>query len=266
MNQFLTQKSPARTTLFVLVVVLALWLLTLAVGEVLGYRQKSQDTYPVRTITVNGFAKKSVKPDTAVIYVTTTVEGKTAAEAQTMLDTKANTVDTAIKAAGVDTDKDVNVTSYTVTPRYVYPQYPSMNGGVVYADRKLTGFEVSRTLEVKVRKLDAVADLISKLGAAGVTNFQGPNFIVDNTEKIQAETRLLALADARAQAEKVAETLGVSLGDVSGYYENSPSYPYNGYGDSYSVREMSAAPAKAAEIFSGTTDITSTVGVTFEVR
>lgn len=264
MNQFLTQKSPARTTLFVLVAVCALWILTLAVGEILGYRQKSQDTYPVRTITVNGYAKKSVKPDTAVMYITTTVEGKTAAEAQTMLDTKANTVDAVITDAGIDTDKDVNVTSYTVTPRYIYPQYPSANGGVVYADRRLTGFEVSRTLEVKVRKLDSVADLISKLGNAGVTTFQGPNFVVDNQEKVQAETRLMALADARAQAEKVAQTLGVSLGDVSGYYENSPSQPYNGYGDAYSLRE--ADVSKAATIFSGTHEIVSTVGVTFEVR
>ncbi len=264
MNQFLTQKSPARTALVVLGAVLTLWLLTLAIGEILSYKHLSQDTYPVRTITVNGFAKKSVKPDTAVIYVTTTVEGKTAAEAQTLLDAKANKVDGVVKASGVDTDKDVRVTSYTVTPRYVYPQYPTYGTGVVYADRKLTGFEVSRSLEVKVRKLESVADLVSKLGDAGVTDFQGPNFIVDDMETVQAEARILALADAREQAEKVAKTLGVHLGDVTGYYDNSYPTPYDGYAGSYNVRE-SAAP-KASEFFSGTEDVTSSVGVTFEVR
>ena len=111
-------------------------------------------------------------------------------------------------AAGVE-DKDVKTSGYALNPKYRYEQGVCTQWGCPNGKQILEGYTVNQTVTVKVRDTAKAGDLISSVGTKGATNISGLSFTIDDDEKLKREARELAIKDAKENAAKLAEDLGV---------------------------------------------------------
>jgi uncharacterized protein YggE len=75
-------------------------------------------------------------------------------------------------------------------------------------------YRVSNTVEVKIRDLARVGQVLDAAVAAGANNIWGVQFGLDSTDAIEAQAREKAAADARARADALAKLQGVALAGV----------------------------------------------------
>lgn len=214
------------------------------------------------TISVDGMGTATAIPDIATISFSVMSEGKTAAEAQDAA-TKTNNVALALlKEQGI-ADTDVKTTSYTVQPKYSWPQ-PCYNPPCVYDEQRVVGYTVNQSTEVKVRDLGTVGALLSALGTAGISQLYGPNFQVEDEDTVRAEARKEAIEEARAKAQVLARDLGVRLVRVVSFSENAGGYPLP-YDRAYGLGGATEAKA-VPELAVGENEIVSQVYITYEIR
>jgi uncharacterized protein len=242
---------------------LALFLLVETIGTLKNMGRSMGPATDV--ITVSGEGQASLVPDVARISFSVQNTAATVADAQTATTKQANEAIDFVKGQGVD-DKDVKTLSYNITPQYAYPN-PCSPGALcpAYSTPKITGYQVSETVEVKVRDLAKVGELLAGLGKLGVQNVSGPAFALDDATAGYDAARADAIAKAKAQAEQIARGLGVSLGKIVNYNESSGGY---GYPATYGMGGMMAAESKAItpNIPVGENTYTASVSITYEIR
>lgn len=212
------------------------------------------------TITVNGKGELSVKPDIATISFSVTEENLDVSKASDAVNMKIAKIVSALKADGIN-EKDIKTTGYSINPRYDYvaaTTYP-YNGKQV-----LAGYDVTDSIDVKIRDLTKSGKIVTDLSVLGVTNMSGLTFTEDKYDDLVKEARDQAIADARTQAKGLAKSLGVSLDKIVGYSEGASSPIY------YDARAtMGAAPMMAkteAVLPTGENKISSTVSITYQIR
>ncbi len=217
-----------------MLVTAALVLLVCALGAYayLTFKQADEWNSGPTTITVVGTGEVFAKPDIAQFSFTVRGEGVDAATAQEKSGTSINAINAALKAAGIE-DRDIKTEGYNLSPKFKYEQKPCLFGQMCPPSEQIAdGFEVVQTIMVKVRKIDTAGTLLVEVGKLGATDLSSLSFTVDNTDKLTADARALAIKDAQEQAKKIAADLGMTLGKMTGYYEEVPGgMPY-----------MSAAP------------------------
>ncbi len=240
--------------------VLALFLLALTISA---FGNIGSSDYPTKTITVEGTGKAATIPDIATVDFSVTETAATVTEAQGRATEKTNAALAAVKKLGID-DKDVKTVAYNVYPQYANtPCY----GGICPNTNKITGYQVSQSVEVKVRDTAKAGDVLQALGTLEVQGISGPNFMVDDDKDQKSEARAEAIKNARAKAEELAKELGVHLGKVVSYNENGGAYPlyYEGaYGKGGMAMDAQVAPAPSLP--TGQAETSVTVSVTFEIR
>lgn len=243
--------------------ILALFLLALTINA-FGNLGRSENPY-MNTITVEGTGKAATIPNIATIDFSVTEKGTTVAEAQTKATEKTNAALAAVDKLGVE-KKDVKTVAYNVSPEYEYPQ--PCYGGVCPASQnpKIIGYQVAQTVEVKVRDTAKAGDVLQALGTLNVQNISGPNFTVDEDDAIRNDARKEAIDNAKAKAKALAAQLGVSLGKVVTFYENTGGYPmYDTYAKGGMMANEMAAPS-APSLPSGEHETSVTVMITYEIR
>ncbi len=225
-----------------------------------------REIYPQSTIMVNGTGEAYAIPDIASFDFSVVETGATVATAQEKVDTKIARALEAIKDSGIE-DKDINTTSYNVYPKYEWEQIVCITYPCPQGKNTLTGYEVNQTISVKVRDTEKAGDLVTKVGAIGVSNISGVEFRVDDREKYVAQAREEAIAEAKENAKKLADQLGVRLGKILYFNDNNGGYPmpYYAEGMGGDMRVSSVAPAKA-ELPIGESKITSQISITYEIR
>ncbi len=140
---------------------------------------KAQDSTPTTgggqipaTVTVNGHGSVSLPPDTASIVLGVDVTKPTLSEAQSAAADQMTAILKVLKNAGIE-DKDIQTVNYSV---YVQRNYD--NNGTA---GEITGFQVTNQINVIVRDVDKVGDLLDAVVGAGANNIYGINFYVDDT-------------------------------------------------------------------------------------
>lgn len=269
-NQFLGEEGSKRVSkwLSITLILLSVFLLVKVISDFKRLPNVGKEIYPQSTIAVTGKGEAYAIPDIATFNFSVTELGDTVKQAQEKSDQKINKALAAVREAGIE-EKDIKTTNYNVYPKYEWNQvacftYPCPSGKSV-----LTGYEVTQTITVKIRATEKAADLVTKVGAVGVSNISGVEFSVDDREKYVAEAREQAITEAKAKAKELAKQLGVKLGKML-YYSDNGDYPmYYGYaegkGGGADMMTSSVAPARA-ELPTGETKITSNITITYEIR
>ena len=217
MNELLQHKTLRYSVLSVLIL-LALFLLVTTWDTAFGKNALDQ----TNVITVEGTGEVSSAPDMAQITFTVTESAKDVATAQAAATKKNDEALSVLKELSIS-DKDIKTLGYNVSPKYSYDQ-PCGPG--MYCPQRtsgtptIIGYDVSQTIEVKVRDTAKVGEVLQVLGDKGVQNISGPNFMIDNEDGVQSEARAKAIEQARAKAKQLAKELGVRLGSVVSYSEN----------------------------------------------
>ena len=81
-------------------------------------------------------------------------------------------------------------------------------------------------MNVVVRDLSKVGDLIDDAIAAGATTVDGVTFRVNDPSGAEAQARKAAVDDAKAKAEALASAAGVRITGVTGISDVGGSMPY----------------------------------------
>lgn len=204
-------------------------------------------------ITVSGTGKVTATPDVAVADLAITVTDSTAKAAQNNATKKSQTVVDYLKKAGVD-DKDIKTTNYNI-----YPQYDYTNGKSI-----LSGYQVTETLEVKVRDLDKANDILDGVVTAGVNQVNNFRFDIDKPDDLQAQARKMAIDDAQAKADVLKGQLGVRLGKITSFSESGGTVPPIIYArDTAGIGGMGGG---GPSIPTGENEVSVSVTITYQIK
>ena len=204
-------------------------------------------------------------PDVARISFSVQNTAKTVADAQAATTKQANDAIAYVKSQGVD-EKDVKTLSYNISPEYSYPNpcQPGMMCPAYGGSPKITGYQVSETIQVTMRDLTKVGALLGDRGNLRVQNLNGPAFALDDSPASYGAARADAIDKAKAQANLLAKQLGVHLGKIVNFSESSGNYPYPMmYGLGGGVAESKAA---TPTVPAGENTYNASVSITYEIR
>ncbi len=206
-----------------------------------------------RTITVIGEGQVSAPPDIAQVYIGVQVSDPDPKMATEKAAEDMNNLLAALKGEGI-AEKDIQTSYYTVyVDRPFSPQGPS--GEAMY--------QVSNNVQVTIRDLDKVTDILSVAIEAGANNINSVDFRLSDTSKLQSEARAKAVENAQAKAQELAELNGVAVGEVVSVSEVIDS-------EAYFISERSVAAAglgggEAGPISPGDVSVTSQLQITYAI-
>lgn len=230
----------------------------------LAVKQARYSNYGPTTINVRGEGEVFAKPDIGKFTFAVRAEGDDAAAAQEQSATAMNEILAYLTEAGVAED-DVKTVGYYLNPKYVYEDRICPVGSFCPPSSPVAdGFEVSQTVEVKVRNLDGSGELIAGVGERGATDISSLQFTIDDESNLKAQARDEAIADAKEKAKVLADSLDVRLVRMIGYYEDEGYYPP--YYASDMAMERSAVGGMAPNMPTGENSISSNVNITYEIR
>jgi uncharacterized protein YggE len=238
--------------------------LFLLISTIAKWDSLSDNNMAFNTINVAGTGEVIVIPDVAVFSFTVTETSETVDTAQSLATSKINKALDALKAAGVE-EKDLKTESYNIYPEYKWNQGICYMGSCPDGREELVGYTVSQTTQVKVRDTKKAGEMLTLVGANGISNVSGLQFTLDDADSAKEEARSKAIADARVKAKKLAKDLGVDLGDVVSYYEDGPGgYPM--YDDAMYMSAKMESASMAPQLPAGENTVISNVTVTFEIE
>ncbi len=244
-------------------VVLALVAVALVAYTYLTIREARYVYSGPTTISVRGLGEVTRMPDVATFSFTVHAETDTPEAAQAQSAEAANMILAYRGEAGIP-ENDIKTVHYNLSPRYEYPRTNCTPTFCPPSNPTLVGYSVDQTVEVKVRDTEQAGTLIAGVGERGATNVSGLTFTVDDDDAAKADARAQAVADAKAKAETLADTLGVRLVRLTGFWEEEQYYPMAER--AYGGMMMDAASAAAPQLPSGENTITSVVNLTYEIR
>ena len=187
--------------------------------------QESETEYsPAQTITVVGQGSVRVQPDIAQVSVGVETTAETIAEGVADNEAQMEAILTALEAAGIDA-KDIQTTNFSISlDRYPEPM-PRVEGSE--GEEAAPVYRISNMVNVTIRELEMVGDVLDAVIGAGANNIWGVSFTVEDRAVAQADARADAIADAQERAGALAELNEVQLGPVMSVSEviSGGSYP-----------------------------------------
>jgi uncharacterized protein YggE len=164
-----------------------------------------------RIVSVSGEAAVSAAPDSAALRIGVSTQAASAREASNANAQKTMAVLAALKDAGV-AEKDIQTAWLSLQP-----QYETARPGAP----RVAGFQASNQLHVKVRDLKALAGVLDRAIAAGVTEVAGIEFVISEQSKLLDQAREQAIANARRKAELYVKAAGGRVGQVIAIAEDA---------------------------------------------
>lgn len=194
---------------------------------------------PRATITVTGQAREQVKNQVARFQVSVSQTNKDKATAVEAVNNEMAKIIKAVKEFGIE-EKDIT----------------TQNVSVVEIDRPKQ-WQASNSLEIILRDVNQTSALTDLLQGFSLAQMSGPSLSVDDTNTAEADLLTQAVDDARQRAEKVAVASGRKLGKVITVAEAGGVYP---------VYRMEADLKASAPVEPGSTEMSRTVTVVFELK
>jgi hypothetical protein len=233
--------------IFVSIFMLGLLLAACAPGAALSNPEN------MRSMSVSGTGRVTIVPDMATINVGVRTEAEAVAEALDTNTAQANAIADILKEDMGVAEDDIQTSNFNVYPA---ERYDPMTGQV-----EGQYFVVENTVNVTVRDLSQLGSVLSAVVEAGANNIYGINFSVEDREAAVAEARQLAIEDAQAKAQAIAEEAGVKLGDLVNISVSSNDMPI-----SYFDAKGGAYAEAAVPIAAGTLAIVMQANLTYEIQ
>ena len=178
--------------------------LGLLLASITGTARADADEMP-RTISVSGTGTVDATPDIARLSLA--VQRRNASMQVARDDTVRVSRDflALCKKLGIPENK-IRTSGLTINPEY---RWDEKNNQQVF-----TGYFVQRQLQVEITDLNKLGDVIEGAIDAGVNEVSPPALDSSKAKELNRDAIAAATADAKANAERVASSLGVKLGAV----------------------------------------------------
>lgn len=208
------------------------------------------DSTPTGTIVVSGTGRVAVQPDVADLRLGVTVTKPTVEAARGEAAATMDAILRAVDGAGISR-ADVRTAMLSVQPRYDY-----RDGRAPV----LTGYEIANIVEVSVRDLSVLGDVIDATLAAGATSMDALTFRLADPVPSEHDARRQAMAEARSRADVLAEAAGLTIVGVSDILEGQPLRPP---GPLAKAERMALTADAPTPVEAGTLKVRVTVSVTY---
>lgn len=204
-------------------------------------------------LTVQGTAAVSLNADTATITLGIRRYDSDVKTVQSAVNQRMDAVITALLDAGVE-KKDVYTSSISIYPEYDYDGYSA--SPELYReddeddedeedkdeedkdeDARIKGYNASNTITIVTSDIDNVGTFIDAAFDAGANTLDDVSFSASDTTEASNQALRLAVENARAKAEIMADAAGMALGAIVSVTEGET---YN-YGASYLFAKNTAA-------------------------
>ena len=209
-----------------------------------------------RTIHVTGNGAVVGEPDIATLNLGVSVEKASVEAAREAAASAMTAVIESLKANDV-AEKDIQTENFSI-----YPQYDYTDDG-----RVLRGYRVNNTVSAKVRALESLSDIIDDAAGAGgdIVVVNSIQFMIEDSTPLQTQARALAVKNAEAKAQTLAEAGGVTLGKPVTITEMSA-----GGGPPIAFAESAALAADSARsstpVQAGELTVTVNVTIVYEIQ
>ena len=252
-------------------------------------------------IWVNGTGKSTGDPDLGILSMGVEALADTASEARGMAGGAIDATIAVLKANNIE-DRDMQTSQFSISPRYNTQEItrctdnskelepvaspslgmpaPGSTGVVemiaiqeergsecrVEFERVLVGYQVTNTLNIKVRDLDNMGNIIDGAteSAGNLVRINRVSFAIEDTKPLQIEAREEAIADLLTKANAMAELAGVELGKLVFLTESGGGAP-----QSFARVESAAAfgfgADQATSILAGELDVNVSVQGVFAI-
>ena len=210
---------------------------------------------PETTLNISASGEIKRAPDLAILSAGVQTQAETAQQAMADNASAMQGVFSALETAGVAA-RDMQTSNFSLQPQY---DYSSRKNG---EPPRLTGYNASNQLTVRVRDLDTLGATMDAMVGAGGNTFSGLNFALDDPRAARNEARRIAMAEAITRAELYAEASGYEVARIVTLTESG------GYQGPQPVAMMARAmdTVESTPIASGEVGYEVTVNVVFELR
>lgn len=206
-------------------------------------------------ITVIGQGEAYGQPDQAQVQAGVEIFAETVSEATSQNEAVIAQIIAALGQMGINAE-DIQTTNYSLWAEQIYGDR---------GPEGIAGYRVTNMVNVTIRDIDTVGEVLAAVTDAGANSIYGINFTVADPAALEDEARAAAMADARKRAESLAELGGVSLGDVQIISEviGQPAPMPMGFGGAdFAVMESAVAPS----ISPGELSYQVQIQVTFDIQ
>lgn len=205
---------------------------------------------PGGSIAVTGEGRVSVVPDVADLRLGVSIARLTVVEARQDAASTMASILASVVAAGVS-KKDVQTSLLSVQPRYDYRDGKPP---------ELSGYELANVVDVTVRDLARLGDVVDGSLKAGATSMDSLTFRLADSAPAEREARILAMANARARADVLAEAAGLSITGVASVVEDGAMPPPRPFAK---AERMMMAADTSTPVESGSLEIAVRVTVAY---
>jgi uncharacterized protein len=210
---------------------------------------QAQSEESAQGITVHGNASVEVEPDQAQLWFGVESAATTARAALAANATEMRKLLEALRAAGAT---DLQTQHVSLSPRYVEGPMDAGSGKV-----GANGYTAHNSVSATVKQISRAGAVIDAAVAAGANHVSGPTLTVADQSEVYREALEAAVADARENAEALADAADLTLGRVTAVVEGSDAP------SPLSMAARAADEAASTPIEPGSQDISATVTVTF---
>lgn len=169
-----------------------------------------------RTVSVSGLGEVRAEPDRASVTLGVESRKLTLAEARGDVTRAVESLLKLTRELKIDA-KYVRTTRLAVQPEY--------NWNAENSSRKLTGYMVSRQVEIDLRDLDKLGTLLERGVDLGANQIGDPQLDSSRRRELEREALAKAVEDARLNADTLAKAAGVKLGAVRALSASSAASP-----------------------------------------
>lgn len=209
---------------------------------------------PETTLSISAEGSVNREPDIAFLNAGVQTQGETAQAAMSANSAAMNGVFDALAAADVDRS-DMQTSNFSLQPQYDYSNRQSGE------PPRLTGYQASNQLTVRVRDLDNLGETMDALVTAGGNTFSGLNFALEDDRAAKNAARDIAMKEAIARAELYAAASGYEVARVVTISESGGFSP-----QPMAMMAEARSMDRSTPIASGEVGYSVTVNVTFELR
>ncbi len=217
----------------------------------------AQGTLPettVRTVTVVGEGTVSLTPDIAETNIGVEVMRASVQEATSAAEELMQSILSALAEQGI-AEEDIQTSGYSVYAERYGPEGP-------LADDE-TQYRVSNNVQVTIRDIDSVGEVLDAAVEAGANNIYGVNFRVEDPSGVESEAREAAFTDAREKASELASLSDAQLGQVMSISEIIGNAGF--YQSSFDTSAMASGLGGGGGFAPGEQDLVMQLQITFEL-
>lgn len=245
---------------WILVLIAFLALIAINVNSLANIRELTKNISKDDRFIVNGSAKVYAKANIARVSLGVNSGVKrTAVIASQESSEKLSKIVKALEDLGLE-EKDIKTTNYSLRPIYRWTEA----GGQI-----LQGYEVDQSLELLVRDLELLNEIISLSTELGANQLSNVVFDIDDELKysLENEARALAIKEAKEKAQLIALQSGINLGSLKGVEENNMPYSPSPYTYELGLEKaMMSDSSFNPDIQFGQNEINSNVILIYELK